>query len=385
MQVGFNYPVSYNRFGSEIGPDLWVDDAEWNRRNALEAAGQVSSIPLPPLFGNIDANLAQLKKLGISVVRWFLLGNGNNYGPAPTPYLRVPPNVPPSMQMASRYRDYNFTPPARLDTRFRRDFTELLTRFKKAGLQIIPSLISFEFSSAQRFSAGPRPNTGASGRADVIGDAPKRKIFFDTMLAELLAASAPFKDQIYAWEVANEPVWMFLDVGPNSYPRSWVPRYPEVTPNDVADFLADGISRINAAGFPSTVGHRYFGDLARLPTGTLPQFHYYADTSLVRRALGGVSIYLSDPAGIHGQNLFNGRPKPFLGEFGTDKNVGLARPWTSDFPSGDSTGKRLALLEKEGCDLAMIWIDLPYSATSDAIKLQPDTLRAIAGFTGGTP
>ena len=24
MRVGFNYPFAYNRFGSQIGPDIWV-------------------------------------------------------------------------------------------------------------------------------------------------------------------------------------------------------------------------------------------------------------------------------------------------------------------------------------------------------------------------
>lgn len=385
MQVGFNYPVAYNHFGSQIGPYLHLDTPEWDRRNALEAAGQVASIPLPAMFDHIDANLAQLKKLGIGVVRWFLLGNGNNYGPAPIRYLRVPANVPPSMRMAARTPDYHFAPPTRLDTRFRRDFTELLVRFKKAELQLIPSLISFEFSSAQRFSPGPQPNTAGAGRADVIGDRAKRKIFLDTMLAELLAASAPFKDQIYAWEVINEPVWMALDVGPNSYPQNWVPRYPELTFDDLRDFLTDAVARINAAGFPSTVGHRYFDDFSRLPTGTRPQFHFYADTSVLRRSVAQVTAYFSDRAGVRNGGLFAGQPKPFLGEFGSDKNVGLAKPWVADFPAGDSTAARLQLLASEGCDLAMIWIDLPYSATSDAIKLHPDTLRAIASFTGGTP
>src|SRR5262249_5506972 len=44
----------------------------------------------------------------------------------------------------------------------------------------------------------------------------------------------------------------------------------------MSSFLSEAISRVNAAGFRSTVGHRFLGALDRFPTGTLQQFHYYA-------------------------------------------------------------------------------------------------------------
>ncbi|UVT18613.1 MAG: hypothetical protein H8K03_12330 [Nitrospira sp.] len=383
MRVGFNYSVSYNRFGSEIGPDLWVADAEWDARNQKETLGRVADIPLPPLFNFIDRNLANLSRMKVSVVRWFLLGHGNNYGPRPIPFLRVQTGAPRSVAAASRYPDYNFAPPAKLDARFRRDFVEMLTRFKNAGMQIIPSLISFEFSSAQRFTTGPRTNTGAAGRADIIRDLGKQSTFLDTVLDELLQASIPFKDQIYAWEIVNEPVWMYLDIGANSYPRNWVQHVPEVAFNELKTFLENAVQRIDKAGFKSTVGHRYYSDLSRLPSGTAPQFHYYADNSTVRWVTSGLG-YPADPGKIAGSQLFTGNPKPFVGEFGSDHNVGLARAWLSDFSSGDSTRARLELLAKEGCDLALIWPDRADSATADPIKLQQDTRKAIIDFTGGT-
>jgi hypothetical protein len=383
VKVGFNYSVSYNRFGSEIGPDMWVSDADWDDRNRKEALGQLADIPLPPLFNFIDRNLANLKRMGISVVRWFLLGHGNNYGPSPTRYLRVQTGAPASVAMASRYPDFNFQPPTKLDARFRRDFAEMLARFKKAELQIIPSLISFEFSSALRFTPGPRTNIGAAGRGDPIRDSTKRTTFLDTMLAELLQASVPFKDQIYAWEIVNEPVWMYLDVGANSFPKSWAPHVPEVTFGELKAFLDDAVQRIDKAGFKSTVGHRYFSDLSALPKGTAPQFHYYADNSTWRWASGALG-YRSDPGKIAGSSLFSGTPRPFLGELASDHITPLARPWSSDFPSGDTTLARLELLAKEGCELALIWPDRDPIATGDPIKLQPNTRKAITDFTGGS-
>lgn len=381
MRVGFNYPTSYNRFGSDFGPNIWVPEDVWNRQNALEAAGKVAEIPLPPLFDHVDRNLDALKKMGISVVRWFLLGNGNSYGPAPT--------------RRHRLADYEFNPPSRVDRRFRRDLEELLTRFKKHGLQLIPSLISFEFGSSKVAGTGPQTGIGWGGRADVITDPARRKVFLDTMLGELLAASAPFKEQICAWEVINEPVWLYQGAGPLSKP-AWVPRIPEVKRDVMNAFLEDALGRIERAGFRSTVGHRYFSDLTQMKTGNMPQFHYYNGYATPGQFLPGMR---SDPKQIRGQKLFNGTPKPFLGEFDS-RSDRFGEPWTDDLPNSDSTLERLRLLEREGCELAMIWPELGGAkdgqaekttlaaeikevTTNDVIKLLPETCRSIAAYTGG--
>jgi hypothetical protein len=382
MKIGFNYAFSYNRFGSEIGPNMWVSDKEWDDQNQKVALGKVAEIPMPPLFDFIDRNLANLKGMGISVVRWFLLGHGNNYGSSPVRYLRVQTGAPPSVGQASRYPDFAFQPPTTVDARFRRDFGEMLARFKKAEMQVIPSLMSFEWSSAQHFTTGPRTNIGAAGRGDVIRDPAARTVFLNTMLAELLQASLPFKDQIYAWEVVNEPEWMYLDMGANSFPNHWAPHVPEVTFGELKTFLDDAVQRIDKAGFRSTVGHRFFSDMSALPKGTAPQFHYYADNGFLR-LLSRAGGYPSDPGKIAGGNLFSGSPKPFLGEFSSDFNSGLARPWSSDFSSGDTTRARLDLLAKEGCELALIWPDRAPILNGDPIKLEQGTRNAITDFTGG--
>lgn len=380
MRVGFNYPNSYNRFSADFGPNIWVPAEVWKEQNVLEATGKVDQIPLPPLFDHVDRNLEILKKMGISVVRWFILGNGHTYGPAPT---------------RGRLGGHEFNPPSRVDRRFRRDLEELLRRFKKYGLQLIPSLISFEFCSDKIAGTGPQEGVGYGGRADAINDPSKRKVFLDTMLAELLAASAPFKDQICAWEVINEPVWVYQGAGPLSKP-SWVPRIPEVKREVMNAFLEDALARIEAAGFRSTVGHRYFSDVKQMKTGTMPQFHYYNGYATAGQALPGMR---SDPKQIRGQKLFDGTPRPFLGEFDS-RSDRFGEPWNDDLPHSDSTLERLRLLEREGCELALIWPELGgakegrvASGTlgaerkevdgNDVIKLLPETCRSIAAFTGG--
>src|SRR5206468_2474602 len=103
-----------------------------------------------------------------------------------------------------------FDPPSEIDRRFTRDFEELLLRFRRAGLQIIPSLVDFNFGSILKFTVDVVRGIGAGGKADVITDPSKRKVFFDTMLVDLLDISAKYREQIYAWEVMNEPVWLCL-------------------------------------------------------------------------------------------------------------------------------------------------------------------------------
>ncbi|WP_103653284.1 hypothetical protein [Bacillus thuringiensis] len=379
MRLGYNYPYSHLMDGSDIGPYIHVDPAEWKKRNDLEATGNISSIPLPPLFDHIDRNLRNLKNMGFSVIRWFILGNGTNYGPSPKRVIRYKMSY---WKNPMPIVEYNFDPPPIIDKRFRRDFEELLRRFKAAKLQLIPSLIDFAFGSELLVPSG------CCGRADVIRIPAKRKIFLDTMLAELLEASKPFKEQIFAWEVINEPIWLCTPFGPLSKPE-WNPRRTEVSSDEMTEFLNDAIQRIEKAGFQSTVGHRFYSDLTKFPTGSIPQFHTYYS-----------SIFgYSDPVPMQGKRLWRANPKPILGEFDSDQNR-YGEVWASDLGTKDSTLERLKLLEREGCDLALIWPELGDAkkgrisedvkqkeqdvlTKKDIIKLLDKTRQAIVNYTGG--
>jgi hypothetical protein len=353
MQVGFNYAWSHNRDGAQIGPNPWASIDEWTAHAKLVAAGGVSRIPLPPLFDHIDANLWYLKAIGVSVVRWFLLGNGFNYGPPSKDSPRLAPGFRSGKLGEPTEPGRSFDPPSQIDTRFTRDFEELLVRFKRAELQIIPSLIDFEFGSSLKWTVDPVRGIGARGKVDIITDPRKKKVFFDTMLVSLLGVSKKYREQIYAWELINEPVWLCLKFGPLSA-GWWSERVPEATFAQMSDFLEEGTARINDYKFASTVGHRFRADLDRLPTGSLPQFHYYA------KSLAGTGIslgpYKFDPPGIRGQHLFQRDPKPILGEFDSDLNR-FGQPWAGDLGNKDSTFSRLNLLQLAGCELALLWPD----------------------------
>jgi hypothetical protein len=161
------------------------------------------------------------------------------------------------------------------------------------------------------------------------------------------------------------------------------------------DFLKDAAQRIFNAGFKSTVGHRYYDDIARAEPGAIPQFHYYAEHQWY-----AVGQYKSDPANIKGAGLFSTSPRPFLGELDSAENR-FGDPWTKDLGSGDSTSARLRLLESEGCELVLLWPDYAgckpgrvSAATiaaeretvmkNDVIKLLPSTRREVIAYTGGT-
>jgi hypothetical protein len=48
----------------------------------------------PPWFSQIDAELANLKSIGVEVIRWFVLMDGGSYSPMPTPVYAPLDNEP---------------------------------------------------------------------------------------------------------------------------------------------------------------------------------------------------------------------------------------------------------------------------------------------------
>ncbi len=386
MLLGFNYPWSRFADGAQIGPQIWGDAVLLEKWNQLARNGKLSKtdIPLPPLFDYLDRNLKNLANMGISVVRWFLLGNGNNYGPNPR---KVIESVPPKLNDLPNPKRtiYRFDPPPGADPRFKRDFAEMLEVFKVNKMQLIPSLINFEFGGEA--ITGPGPNgTWHAGRADVIRDPVKRTLFLKTMLGDLLDASKGYESVIYAWEVMNEPIHLALAFGILSRPN-WMPRPQEVTRQDLKDFLQEAVARINLAGLPSTIGHRFYDDMTEFASGeTVRQFHYYANERFYN-SLGGAN---GDPPM---KGLFKGSNKAFLGEFSAVG--GRPEKWTYSTPQTDSTLNRLKLLEAEGCDLALIWPDVDlqdsdppekkdHYFTKDGLALSDEARAAIVAFTGRT-
>jgi hypothetical protein len=154
-------------------------------------------------------------------------------------------------------------------------------------------------------------------------------------------------------------------------------------------FIQSCLSAIQVAGFQSTVGHRRFDDLANFPTGTLPQFHYYASTGVGSRVFNTDD---RDPIPVFSQT-----PNAFVGEFSADKSgtnildSGPGRPWPEcngrDVTVLDASFERLKVLARKGYKLAFVWPNRsdnsPETTNNDEIKLTDEARSSIKRFTCG--
>jgi hypothetical protein len=85
------------------------------------------------------------------------------------------------------------------------------------------------------------------------------------MLVGLLDVSAKYPEQIYAWEVMNEPLWLCLAAFRPLSPSWWFDPVPEVTFEQMSDFLEEGFARINNYKVP-----RRFGPVSHRLAATIP-------------------------------------------------------------------------------------------------------------------
>src|SRR5215472_8517334 len=116
LMVGYNYPCPSNKFGNWIGPR----DREPRNRWPANYADIWKELEFKK---QIRDNLHLLQDNGVEVVRWFLLGNGFNYGSPPNTVDPLFPwgmgggvmrgrSVPPEAPLI------RFDPPDRLDPLF---------------------------------------------------------------------------------------------------------------------------------------------------------------------------------------------------------------------------------------------------------------------------
>jgi hypothetical protein len=407
MRVGFNYPQFANRDGHQFGPFPQVDPKDTSQQNPL----WIKTLPV---------NLQVLKKMNVSVVRWFILGNCFNYGPPPQKVvIRTPGNV--SVQWRFDQPDFLDDPNYRGDPDGKvRKFVDhiplMLAEFAKPGvdIQVIPCLIDFH-ALLDPLLAERSPNVAhrARGRGDIVTDPVKRSRFFERVLKPLLNLSLPFKSHIYAWEVINEPIWnvnLLKPVNPVLNNRV----IPE---GDMISFLEQACTIIEDAGFPSTVGHRFFEDCLKFPTGTIAQYHYYPRTATV--PLPGAGPLLGGPSILTTTLTFNDDPSPipeyadalqkirnaqrkvrptmaargknvddvFVGEFGATLDGAHGDFWPElrpkDKTADEIVFQRLGLLSKKGYKLAAVWPDLPAGDDTIDKKLDPTKIQSLVRFSGG--
>jgi hypothetical protein len=236
----------------------------------------------PPWVPLIDNEFVNLKSIGIEVVRWWLLCSGNIYPPIPFfATLSSPPGWQgtPFPAIPGKQVSAEVGQPTRLSDLFLEDFRLMLTRVAEAGLQVIPSLISFNFCFLNE-------GLNKGGRYGYLKDDAKRELFLSNVLQPLVNIVANeqcsttrgpvrYKDVVYAFEVMNEPEWCTDTWSP----PSWSFRQSNVPYDKMTAFLRRGCQMINAAGLKSTVGYNarstMFND-SSVPV-SIPQFHIYEE------------------------------------------------------------------------------------------------------------
>lgn len=364
MLVGYNYPTPSNKSGNWIGPPDRQD------RWPANYAQQFKELPFREA---IESNLRLLKQNGVTVVRWFLLGNGFNYGAPPKEETARGPGI------GGGVSHWTFEPPERLDGLFIEHYVQLLEIHRSVQMMLIPSLVSFEFFATYETRA-----TAAGGRGDIATNWKKRNQFLFTVLGEFLKASSPYKDLIYAWEVMNEPAWDIRNYTPKNTGANWHEAW--IDQDSLTTFITLALAWIEGHQFPSTVGHRFLSDLAQLPTGTKPQFHYYATK------VGWFADPGQLPSAADARNSFVGEIGALIGEgfetHETPMKACYGAPWKGDFPDGRDLNPntvvvdRLTYLNTLGYSLAMLWPDLndPAVDKDDGLKLSAQKLAQISQF-----
>lgn len=341
MRVGVNYPWFDYGWDFGLGPLTW--------RGARTT---------PRWYDVVDDHLRHFQRLGISVVRWFVLADGLTYG--------VDAEAP-ALDAAAR-RAWCFDPPP-LSEVCLEHFDRLLERFALAcadgrpPIQLLPVFVDFHFCAtgtcAVRAPATPDPRVPAEGdgwvkggRAMAVIDTDRRRRFLDQALEPLLAAGTRHREAIYAWEIINEPDWVTTGWHPNPLART------PVSEAAMRAFIAEGADRIRAAGFRPTVGFGSVRALRRSGALTdLSQLHHYPNGR----------------TGLTGDIVTPGAPW-ILGEFATaERDV-----WPELPPERQRVLDRLRLARSEGCGLAIPWSFLGQDRHT---SWSPDVERDIETFT----
>jgi hypothetical protein len=341
MKVGINY--AWQNYGWDFGaPPLRDNGMAWGARAAWQSS--------------IDAELTELASLGLFAVRWFVLADGLTYGIGP----QKPHQVASAGALSSPAWRFDECPS--LSPEFLADYEDLLRRCRAHKLQLLPSLIDFHFC----FAGLALPGTSGyvkQGRSDVLVDAGKRQNFLDRVLSPLLAVSQRYRDVIYAFELCNEPEWCTREPG-----LSWdvLSDKKTVSLEAMRAFLRAGASRVNDAGFLSTVGFAKHQTLREWDSAglslTLHQFHYYAEPEILP---------------VHN---FDSRWPLILGEFATAPH----RPWRELGGSQDVLS-RLRLVQRKGYPVTFLWSKnrAEESAPEPAVSWSPETRALVARFCKG--
>ena len=183
--TGINYPwVNCNwDFGSRV---------PWNSDNDQK-------------WRDLEQRLTELREIGLEVIRFWIYGDGLTF-----PFGAYDASHYARSDLDSAQQLIPISPVPAFDNvtdaQFRTDFVRLLQACQRTGMTLIPSLMSFEWFHPLAPVDG-RPDFTHSGRANFVRGARLAE-FIDRILKPLLEWSTQFRDQIFAWEVINEPDWI---------------------------------------------------------------------------------------------------------------------------------------------------------------------------------
>jgi hypothetical protein len=353
VEVGINYPYPWDKSGVFFGSGQ--DHPGQDRKLDIWTANLGRNLDI------LNAPDPNFPDAHIKIVRLFLLCNATNFGtlvPGILNHKRV--NV--------------FSLPKIFDPIYTDQFEKMLVEFESRNMEVIPSLLSFE-ALARWDPPDVNSTKRPAGRGDLVANLSNRTWFLNNVLEPLLSISERHRGAIRAWEVINEP-GQVVDSRTN-YWLSWVGKqktdYP-IAEADMRAFLDDACHRIEARNFKSTVGHWYSDDLS-LPTGNLPQFHYYPSRSLGHDFVGKLPLQTET--------------KAFIGEFAalktqTDQSTSVPWPEIPDADQNDPATrvfKRLKKIEEKGYEMALLWPDL--GAVLDFNDYSKDPLKLSNGVIQG--
>lgn len=348
IDVGINYP--WGEYGWDFGVPPWGTRKPW--------------------ASALTSDLQLFRQLRIFCVRWFILGDGFTYGSG----SGIAPYPDPNPRRSGQWR---FDDPPRLTNAFLQDFTSLLDEFRRSRIKLLPSLIDFHFCypGVDKDNQGrPLPSGFIKcGRSDVIVDPSKRNKFFDRVLEPLLSISRRYRDIVYAWELINEPEWVTLGL------RLEGATYrPTVPLGKMLEFIREGIGRINASRFRSSVGYASYARISEWEERsqkefgkslgiTLHQFHYYPYKEKYLRVFKRrpkIPLHVFDP-----------RWPCFIGEFASSA---LSQPWP-ELRSQDIYSQ-LKLIERKGFPSAFIW---SAHGTDEHTDWTPQVQQMVRRYTSG--